>query len=73
MKLLIYHWNSYLQYDIFEICKEKKVDFQIFEWKFESKNYDEKFLRWFCDMVQTGEYDAVLSVNYFPVLSELFS
>ena len=71
MKLLIYHWNSYLQYDIFEICKEKNITFQIFEWKFENKNCDEKFTKWFCDNVETREYDAVLSVNYFPVLSDV--
>lgn len=71
MKLLIYQWGSYLQYDIFSICKEKNIYFQIFEWKFENKNHDEKFEQWFCNMVKEGEYDALLSVNYFPVLSDV--
>ena len=70
MKLLIYHWNSYLQYDIFEMCKEKNLNFRIFEWKFENKNCDEKFTKWFCDTIENGEYDALLSVNYYPVLSD---
>ncbi len=71
MKLLIYHWGSYLQHDIFEICKEKSLSFQIFEWQFTSKNQDEKFCKWFCDTVQSEEYDAVLSINYYPVLSDV--
>ncbi len=71
MKLLIYHWNSYFQYDIFELCKEQNISFQIFEWKFESKNCDEKFDKWFCDTIDEKEYDALLSVNYYPVLSEV--
>lgn len=70
MKLLIYHWDSYLQYDIFELCNEQNISFQIFEWKFESKNCDEKFDKWFFDTIKENEYDALLSVNYYPVLSE---
>lgn len=71
MKLLIYHWSSYLQWDLFEICKEKNINFHTFEWQFESKNCDEKFTKWFCDTVKEGEYDALLSINYYPVLSEV--
>ena len=71
MKLLIYHWTSYLQYDVYEICKEKSINFQIFEWQFESKNRDENFTKWFCDTIPSGEYDAVLSINYYPVLSDV--
>lgn len=70
MRLLIYHWGSYLQYDIFSICKEKNIDFQIFEWKFENKNYDKNFEKWFGNTVQKDEFDALLSVNYYPVLSD---
>ncbi len=70
MKLLIYQWNSYLQYDIYEICKEKGIDYSVFEWRFQNKNYDEKFQRWFENSVQSAQFDAVLSVNYYPVISE---
>ena len=70
MKLLIYHWNSYLQYDISEICKEKNISFCTFQWRFEDKHRDEKFSKWFSETIQTGEYGALLSVNYYPVLSD---
>lgn len=70
MRLLIYHWNSYFQYDLCEICKEKDISARFFEWKFNSKNKDEAFLEWFSNNVDSNAYDAVLSVNYFPVISE---
>ena len=71
MRLLIYQWNSYFQYDLYEICKEMKIDFQIFEWKFESKNRDDSFENWFDKEVCVQNYDALLSVNYYPVLSQV--
>lgn len=43
MKLLIYEWSSYLQYDIYAVCNEKKIDYVVFGWKFEDRNEDEKF------------------------------
>lgn len=70
MKLLIYHWNSFLQYDIVQICRENNIDFQTFEWTFQDKNHDEKFIGWFQENIG-GEYDALLSVNYYPLLSEV--
>ena len=47
MKLLIYQWNSYLQYDICQICKEKNISYEMFEWKFKNKNCDDAFQNWF--------------------------
>ncbi|MBR5799820.1 MAG: glycosyltransferase [Lachnospiraceae bacterium] len=71
MKLLIYQWNSYFQYDIYAICRESGITFQVFEWKFESKNRDDGFRNWFRNNIKKNEFDAVLSVNYFPVISEV--
>ncbi len=70
MKILIYKWGAYLQHDICELCREKGISFREFMWKFESKNRDEKFDAWFQENIAADEFDVVLSVNYFPVLSE---
>lgn len=70
MKLLIYNSISSLQYDACEICKEEHIDFRLFEWNFNSKNNDEEFIKWFCDTIPEGEYEALLSINYYPVLSQ---
>lgn len=71
MKLLIYQWNSYFQYDIYSICNEKSIQYQVFEWKFQNKNQDEEFQKWFNNSISSKEFDAVLSVNYYPVISDV--
>ena len=71
MKLLIYEWNSYFQTDIYAICKEKKIDFDIFQYVFQDKNIDDGFESWFERRIQTGYYDALVSVNYWPLLAKV--
>lgn len=70
MKLLLYEWSSYLQYDLKEICKEKNIQWESFDWKFNNKNEDEAFERWFQENVDASQFDALLSINYWPMLSK---
>lgn len=70
MRLLIYQWNAFLEKDIYSICKEKGIDYKPLEWKFEDKNADEKFLNWFRKTVDAHIFDALLSINYWPLLSQ---
>ena len=70
MKLLIYEWNSYLQYDLKQLCKEKGIETVLFSWKFTNKNVDDRFRDWFRKNVQLNTFDAVISINYFPLISE---
>lgn len=69
MKLLVYQWKSYLQYDICELCRERGAAYDLFAWSFSDKNEDEAFVDWFLRNVDAAAYDAVLSVNYWPLLS----
>lgn len=69
MKLLIYSWNSYLQYDIYAMCKERGIEYDVFPWKFQDKNRDDAFEKWFETSVNCAQYDAILSVNYWPMIS----
>ncbi|MBU5431051.1 glycosyltransferase [Kineothrix sp. MSJ-39] len=71
MKLLLYKWNSYLQYDIRQICKEKKIEIESFSWEFSDKNTDEHFVKWFREKIDLKCFDAVISINYFPLLSKV--
>lgn len=71
MKLLLYHWNSYFQYDLYEILKNAGISYDIFEWKFRDKNDDEEFISWFHKNIDIKEYDVLLSVNYYPLLSQI--
>lgn len=71
MKILVYEWNSYLQYDIYAILKEKQVCFEIFSWMFRDKNEDEEFERWFKGTISISEFDILFSINYWPLLSKM--
>ncbi|MCM1326565.1 MAG: DUF3880 domain-containing protein [Bacteroidales bacterium] len=71
MKLLIYEWASYLQHDIYEICREKSITYDVFEWKFRDKNLDEEFEKWFYHTVDNFQYDALFSINFWPMLSKV--
>lgn len=71
MKILVYEWTSYLQYDLYAILQEKGIIYKKVEWKFTDKNDDERFLSWFYDNVETDSFDALISINYWPLLSEV--
>lgn len=71
MRLLFYEWESYLQYDIKWICKDMNISLETFAWKFTDKNTDEKFEAWFAENIHTDGFDALLSVNYWPMLSKV--
>ena len=69
MKILFYHWPSYFESDIQEIFRENGVSFDLLEWKFEDKNHDERFLLHVKKNISLNNYDALFSVNYWPLLS----
>ncbi|MBD5396475.1 MAG: glycosyltransferase [Lachnospiraceae bacterium] len=71
MKLLVYLWNAYLEADVLEICQEKGVSVKTFSWTFRDKNQDDRFMNWFGKTIDIRTYDAVLSINYWPLLSQV--
>lgn len=71
MKLLIYEWKAYLEEDVLAICREMGISFDTFSWFFKDKNQDEEFVRWMDKSIDIRSYDAVLSINYFPLLSQV--
>ena len=71
MKLLVYLWNAYLESDVLEICQEKGVNAKTFSWTFEDKNEDADFIKWFHETIDIRSYDALLSINYWPLLSQV--
>ena len=70
MKFLLYEWESYLQYDIKWVCREAGITIDTFMWRFADKNEDEEFMAWFSKEIDGKQYDALLSINYWPMLSE---
>lgn len=69
MRLLIYEWSAYLEPDIIELCGDEGIAYKAFSWKFEDKNRDDAFERWFYQTVDCESFSALLSINYWPMLS----
>ena len=71
MKLLIYEWSAFLEHDIFEICQDESLEYEAFSWKFTDKNRDDAFEDWFHKTIGKGRFTALLSINYWPMLSRV--
>lgn len=71
MKLLIYEWSAFLEYDIFEMCRDEGLGYESFSWKFTDKNKDDAFESWFYQTIDSSRFTALISINYWPMLSEV--
>lgn len=71
MKLLIYEWSAFLERDLIEICRDEGLAYESFSWKFKDKNRDDAFERWFHRTIGVDGFTALLSVNYWPMLSKV--
>ena len=71
MKLLIYEWSAFLERDIFEMCQDAGLGYESFSWKFTDKNRDDAFEKWFHQTIDSSRFTALISINYWPMLSEV--
>lgn len=71
MKLLIYHKNDYLFHDICDILGRTHVSYSVIPCTFENKYDDPAFWEWCLQNLSFSQYDALLSVNYHPILARL--
>ena len=70
MNLLIVQWNAYTYRDILSTLKQMGIHYHTETYYFKDKNEDPFFLAWFAGKISEGSYDAVFSVNYFPLIAE---
>lgn len=71
MRLLIYHKNDYLFHDLCDILDRKQVSCSVIPCTFEDKYRDPVFRNWCVQNISFSDYDALISVNYHPILAEL--
>lgn len=71
MKLLIYHKNDYLFHDLCDILNRTHVSYSVISHTFEDKYEDSDFWNWCVQNISFSEYDALISVNYHPILAIL--
>lgn len=71
MKLLIYHKNDYMFHDICNIMERTHISYSVIPCFFEDKYDDPTFWNWCMQNISFSQYDALLSVNYHPILAKL--
>jgi spore maturation protein CgeB len=71
MKLLILNWGAYTQRDITETLIENHIICKTVNYCFADKNNDSFFISRFSQYIKETQYDAVFTVNYFPLIAEI--
>ncbi len=72
MKLLIFEWaaGTFTYNDILESLEGRGVSCRTVSYQFDDKNEDPFFEDRFSRVLKEDEYDAVFSVNYFPLVAK---
>lgn len=71
MKLLLYDMGAYTQNDIMGTLRKLQIPFRNIVYKLDSIEEDAYFQKRVRELMDKEKYDAVFSVNYFPVLAEI--
>lgn len=71
MKLLIFEWaaGTFTYDDIIESFEKQGISYRTVSYQFDDKNEDEFFRARFAKVLGEDTYDAVFSVNYFPLVA----
>lgn len=73
MRLLMYEWTAYMQEDLKAVLNKLGIEFEGFSYQFEMEEglySDDYFLRNFGRILREGTFDAVISLNYWPLVAE---
>ena len=71
MNILFYEWGSYIANDICETLSENEIKYRLFSYYLSDKHYDDKFENDFTACLKQADFDAVFSVNYFPIVARI--
>lgn len=71
MHILILHWGAYTHSDILQTFNKLHIHYHVFEYVFQDKNNDDFFISQFTTQLNESHYDAVFSVNYFPLVAQV--
>lgn len=68
---MIYHKNDYLFYDLCDILNRQQTAYSVIPHTFEDKYEDPVFWNSSMQNISFTQYDALVSVNYHPILAKL--
>lgn len=71
MKLLLYDMGAYTQSDIIDTLRDMQIECRNVLYKLQNIHEDAYFTKRIKELLAAESYDAVFSVNYYPVLAEV--
>lgn len=71
MNFFVLQWNAYTYTDILATFKQLGIHYHTESYYFKDKGNDVYFLDWFSQKLKECAYDAVFSVNYFPLIAKV--
>lgn len=71
MHILLYDRTAYNQFDLTNALKEQGITISTFTHTFKNKNVDDDFYLSFSKELKDYRYDAVFSVNYYPLIAQV--
>lgn len=71
MKILLYDMGSYMHDDLLYFLREAGCGCKSVYYHFPDKYEDEFFCRRFASYLRDGSYDAVVSINFFPLVARV--
>ena len=71
MKLLLYDMGTFTQADIMETLKEMGITYKNILYRLENVQEDAYFEKRVYELLTKEKFDAVFSVNYYPVLAKI--
>lgn len=69
MNILVFDFGAYTMPDIIETFQKEHIRYRLVSYHFADKNHDEFFIHRFTKFLIEDSYDAVFSVNYFPLIA----
>lgn len=69
MKILYYCWDEYTSSDIRDIFGKLNYEVTTIRYDMANKLYDEEFIEYVDDMLDSDRFDCIFSFDYYPVIS----
>lgn len=71
MNILFFQWHSFMNKGMERALNELEITYETFYYQFNDWEKDEIFLQQFREILKKQSFDAVLSVNFAPLVSEV--
>lgn len=71
MHILLYNWPAYNMFDLEQALRKKGHILDTFTYDFEDFEEDPIFYKELSTVLQDSHYDFVMSINYFPLISDV--